>query len=273
MKISLIGAGHLGGAFVRGLVRSGYPVSSIIVSNRDPRKAEDLQQSLGVSIAKTNLEAVNTADCVVLAVKPTAIEAVCREISPVVQARSPVLISMAAIVGIEAIKETLGTPATSVVRAMSNTAIEYNHGITALSACPKTSLQQKKAYEDLFKRLGSAHWVDESLLAPLTTAIGCATAYSFLFMDAMQHAAMTQKIPEALAAQVALEVCAGAAALAKHSGHSFKTLGAGVATEGGVTEYSLRKLPRDAFFKSITAVYDAAQERIDELEATFRRKP
>ena len=120
--------------------------------------------------------------------------------------------------------------------------------------------------DELFNAAGSVFWVnEESMLDTLTAPIGCAPAYVFLFMEALQKAAESRGIPEDLAAKIALQSVLGAAELATHSGRSFASLRAGVTTPNGVTEHSLQKLSTDDFFATFKDVFAAAEERIAEI--------
>lgn len=266
-KITVIGAGHLGSALVRGLIKSGYPKQSITISNRDPQKAVRLVNELGVLTNANNIQAIEHAEIIVLAVKPQFMSEVCQEIAATVQKSQPLIISLAAVTELDNMALWLGGPHLGIVRIMTNTPMEFCKGISALFANSQVTPEQKERTEALFNAVGSSFWVDnELMLDKVTAAIGSAPAYVFLFMEALQKAAMSRGIPEQLAEQIALEVVSGSAELARHSGHSFAHLREGVTTPHGVTAHSLKELSTDAFFASFNDVYRAAEERIIEIK-------
>ena len=75
MKITIIGAGNMGGALAWGLARSGaVPASDLTVTARHEEKLEKFK-ALGLQTATDNVEAVRGSDLVFYAVKPWQMEA------------------------------------------------------------------------------------------------------------------------------------------------------------------------------------------------------
>ncbi|MCW8410061.1 pyrroline-5-carboxylate reductase [Legionella sp. PATHC035] len=265
-SIAIIGAGHLGSALARGLIKSGHPARSITFSNRDPSKAERLVKELGVLSAKTNTQAIVNAEILILAVKPQFMQDVCREIAPSIQQKQPLIISLAGVIDIQSMKKWLNNKDLAITRVMTNTPIEFCKGTCALFACPSVTPEQQRLVETLFNAVGHTFWVNqESMIDSLTAPVGCAPAYVFLFLEALQEAAKSRGIPEALSEQIALESVLGAAELAKNSGRSFAELRAGVTTPHGVTAHSLEKLSFTDFFDLFKQIFAAAEERIEQI--------
>ncbi|KTD74047.1 pyrroline-5-carboxylate reductase [Legionella tucsonensis] len=264
--ISIIGAGHLGSAVARGLIKSGHPASSIILNTRDPSKLQRLVKELGVQAAKSNTHAVMSADILILAVKPQFMQNVCQEISSTVQLKQPVFVSLVGVIDIDNITRWLEKKDLGVIRVMTNTPTEFCKGTSALFANFSATSEQKLLVEALFNELGCTFWVEkESMLDTLTAPIGSAPAYVFLFLEALEKAAVSRGIPQELSEKIALESVFGAAELAKKSGRSFAQLRAGVSTPHGVTAHSLEKLSFPDFFDLFKQVYAAAEERIEQI--------
>src|SRR5438128_1507527 len=100
-KISIVGAGAMGGALCRGLVHgNAASPESIFVSDPHAIHVESLQATLGVQKARDNREAARYADILVLAVKPYNVGRVLEEIGDALDRESgaglPLLISIAA---------------------------------------------------------------------------------------------------------------------------------------------------------------------------------
>ncbi|KTD06177.1 pyrroline-5-carboxylate reductase [Legionella gratiana] len=272
-SISIIGTGHLGGAFVRGLIKSGYPANLITLSNRNPNKSEQLAKELGVLSAKTNVQAVQNTEIIVLAVKPQFMQEVCKEIAPKIQNKQPMIISLVGVINTDSIARWLGDKDLAITRVMTNTPSEFCKGTSALFANSSTIPEQKLLIERLFNNVGYTFWVDqESMIDTLTAPIGCAPAYIFLFLEALQNAAISRGIPEELAEKISLESVFGAAELAKKSGRSFAHLRESVTTPQGVTAYSLEKLSMDNFFDIFKKIYTDAEERIEQISQTLPTK-
>lgn len=266
-SVTLIGAGHLGSALIRGLVKSGYPAQSITVSNRDPSKSTRLVDELGILSSESNIKAIEHADIIILAVKPQFMKDVCLELAECVQKKRPLIISMAGVTDIDNMNHWLGVSDLGIIRVMTNTPMEFQKGIAALFANAYVTPKEKELSEAIFAAVGATFWVEnETLIDTLTAAIGSAPAYVFLFMEALQEAAISRGIPAELATCVALEVVSGAAELVRHSGRTFSALRAGVTTPNGITEHSLKKLSIGDFFDTFKAIYQAAEERIEEIK-------
>ncbi|ARB91923.1 pyrroline-5-carboxylate reductase [Legionella longbeachae] len=269
-SISIIGTGHLGSAFVRGLIKSGYPANLLTLSNRNTRKSEQLAKELDALSTKSNINAVKDTEIIILAVKPQFMQDVCQEIAPIIQNKNPVIVSLAGVIDIESISRWLNNNKLGVIRVMTNTPSEFCKGTSALFASPSTTAEQKLMIEALFNNVGYTFWVDqESMIDTLTAPIGCAPAYIFLFLEALQNAAISRGISAELAEKISLESIFGAAELAKKSGRSFAQLRESVTTPQGVTAYSLEKLSMDNFFDIFKKIYTDAEERIEQISQTL----
>lgn len=265
-SISIIGTGHLGSALTRGFIKSGYPATLITLSNRNPAKSEQLTKELGVLFAETNTQSVQNAEIIILAVKPQFMQDVCQEIASTIQNKQPIIISLAGVMDIERIAHWLDNKKLGIIRVMTNTPTEFCKGTSALFASLSTTAEQKLLSETLFNQVGYTFWVDqEAMIDTLTAPIGCAPAYIFLFLEALQNAAMSRGISAELAERIALESIMGAAELAKKSGRPFAELRADVTTPHGVTAYSLEKLSFTEFFDVFKKIYAAAEERIEQI--------
>lgn len=269
-SISIVGTGHLGSAFVRGLIKSGYPANLLTLSNRNSHKSEQLAKELGVLSTKTNIHAVQDTEIIILAVKPQFMQDVCQEIAPIIQNKNPIVISLAGVIDINSISRWLNNNQLGIIRVMTNTPSEFCKGTSALFASPSTTSEQKLLIEALFNNVGYTFWVDqESMIDTLTAPIGCAPAYIFLFLEALQNAAISRGISAELAEKISLESILGAAELAKKSGRSFTHLRESVTTPQGVTAYSLEKLSMDNFFDIFKKIYTDAEERIEQISQTL----
>jgi pyrroline-5-carboxylate reductase len=265
--ISIIGAGHLGSAFARGLIKSGHPANSIIFSNRDSNKLARLVKEISVLSAQSNALAVEHSDVTVIAVKPQFMQNVCQDIAATIQNKRPLIISLAGVASINKIERWLNYKDLGIIRVMTNTPMEFCKGTSALFASPSIKAEDKIWAETLFNKVGAAFWVDqESMIDTLTAPLGSAPAYIFLFLEALQKAAMSRGIPEELAEKIALESISGAVELAKKSKRSFAELRASVTTPMGITEHSLQNLSFTDFFDIFKQIYIDAEKRIDQIK-------
>ena len=108
MKISVIGAGAMGGATVEGLIK-GQMFKNENITVSDPSQAVLKKFSkLGVSVTTDNKLAADAADVVCVVVKPWLVEHVLRDIKPELNPQKQILIVIAAGVKSEDIQNWLG---------------------------------------------------------------------------------------------------------------------------------------------------------------------
>src|SRR6478609_8277652 len=104
-KIAIIGGGNLGASMAEGLISSGVVLpADLTVTRRNIAALKSLAEK-GVNITDNNIEAVKTADWVVLAVKPFQIKEVLSLIQPQLDAKKHVLISVVTGVWVKDIQE------------------------------------------------------------------------------------------------------------------------------------------------------------------------
>ena len=118
MKITVIGAGNMGGAIVRGLVaQNAVAAENITVTAAHASTLDKLKKACGQGLNTTtdNAEAVAGADVIILAVKPWLLLGVLEEIAPRIAFREQVIVSVAAGVSLSQIDSTLQRDRKSVV--------------------------------------------------------------------------------------------------------------------------------------------------------------
>jgi pyrroline-5-carboxylate reductase len=265
--LSIIGAGHLGSAFLQGFLQSGRSDFSIFVSQSNLESTKRKASSLKIFPAESNNHAVEVADIVILAVKPQLIPSICQEIAKTVQNKRPLIISLAGVIPIKQIEHWLGVQNLGIVRVMTNTPMAYCKGISALYANAHLTKEQAETCIQIFNQVGHAFWVNEEfMLDKLTASIGCSPAYVFLFMEALQKAAQSREIPEDLARMITIGIFSGSVELATYSDNSFHNLGKAVKTPNGITAHSLKTFPTNTFFESFEKIYAAAEARIEQMK-------
>src|SRR5215467_3308024 len=131
LRVAVLGAGKMGGILLQAFLRSGlFSGDQIAATVAHDLRAEALTQQFGLVVTTDNRRAVEGADIVLLAVKPTQVVQLVREISPSLR-HGALLLSIAASVKTTAIEEAVGGLA-PVIRAMPNTPAMLGAGITAL---------------------------------------------------------------------------------------------------------------------------------------------
>ncbi|WP_027965840.1 pyrroline-5-carboxylate reductase [Halomonas halocynthiae] len=240
--ITFIGAGNMASAIIEGLINSGHDASSLTATATSDTTLSPLRSRLGIKTSTDNIHAIADCDVVVLSVKPQIMHQVCEQIRDSIQARKPLVISVAAGLTADTLERWLGGNL-AVVRCMPNTPSLVGVGASGLYANANVSSRQRQLAEDLLNAVGIVEWVDDEQLLEVVTAVsGSAPAYFFLMFEAMEEAAVARGLPAATARRLALQTALGAATMAMDSDQSPSELKRNVMSPGGTTERAIQRL-------------------------------
>ena len=248
-------------SLINGLLAQGLEPESIIASDIDNSKVERLRREVGIRVA-SNQELVDTADVIVLAVKPQLLAKICQEIH--LFSRAKLVVSVAAGITLARIESWLGSDI-AVVRCMPNTPALIGKGVSGMIANKNTSDSQRTIASDLMAAVGIAVWVDTELAIDAVTAVsGSGPAYYFLFLEAMEEAARDMGLPDDIAKILCLQTAVGACELANRSSDSIGELRRKVTSPGGTTEQAIIQFEsgglRELVQKALTAARDRSRQ-------------
>jgi len=261
----MIGAGHMGSSLIAGLIKNGHPPQQLWAADTNTENLANLKAHFNIQTAINNDEAVKAADIVVFAVKPQLFAAVATELAASIQARKPLVVSIAAGIREATIQQWLGGNM-SIVRTMPNMPAMIGCGATALYANGFVSADQHSMAEAIMRAVGTAVWLtDERLMDAVTALSGSGPAYFFLIMEAMQAAAEDLGLPSDTARLLTLETALGAARMAIESGKSPAELRESVTSPGGTTEKALAVFEKNNIRSIFKDALSAAAERSKEL--------
>jgi len=262
--LGVIGAGNMGAALVRGLVRAGVlPCDRIAVCDVEAAKVQALVGELGVQTGPGNGAVAQQSEYVVLALKPWMIAPVLREIDPVLT-REQVVISFAAGISLTQIAQTLTPGRAGLVRIMPNTPALVGEGMFAIAAqdVPQPKLDRLTA---LFAALGRVVSIDESLMNAVTGLSGSGPGFVFVTIEALADGGVAAGLPRAIALELAAQTVLGAAKMVLESGQHPGALKDMVATPGGTTIAGLTVLEESGFRSALINAVRAAAKRAQEL--------
>ena len=186
MKLTVIGAGNMGGALAIGLSRSGaVKPSDITVTARHETSLERFK-AIGFNTSTDNASAVKGADIVFYAVKPWLMEEVIKGTKDSLDYGRQMLVSIAPGVSSENLKSWFakdegGSPAIAYV--IPNTAIEIGESMTFIA--PVTvSESQTTLLKLLFDHVGESIVVDVDHMLAGTSLASCGIAYAMRYISA-----------------------------------------------------------------------------------------
>ena len=262
--LGVIGAGQMGGALVRGMIRAGaLPPGQIAVSDSEPGRAAGLAKEVGAKSATSNQSCAAESEYVLLAVKPAQVAGVLKEVAAEL-GPAQTLVSIAAGVTLARLRESLGKAGAAVVRVMPNTPALVGAGAFALAA-PGVARQRVDKLKELLRPLGEVVEVGEEMMDAVTGLSGSGPAFVFVMIEAMADGGVSAGLPRPVAQQLAAQTVAGAAKMVLETGEHPGRLKDAVASPGGTTIAGLVELERGGFRAAVIAAVRAAAARAKEL--------
>lgn len=264
-RIGFIGGGNMAEAFVKGLIKGGYPAAEIIISEPGEPRRNFLAERYGINLTAENLDVVRGCDIIVLAIKPQIVDAVVTAIAPEFTP-DKLLISILAGVATTTFEEILGG-APRVVRAMPNTPALVGEGATGLCRGRFARPEDLAYARRLFETFGIVRLVSEEQLDAVTGLSGSGPAYIFTVIEALADGGVQEGLPRDTALALAIQTVLGAAHLLKESGEHPALLRDKVCSPAGTTIAAVRVLEEKGLRAALMAAVSCATRRSRELGA------
>jgi pyrroline-5-carboxylate reductase len=145
-------------------------------------------------------------------------------------------------------------------------------GASGLFAAAGVTREEKVIAENILAAVGTVAWVeDEEQLHAVTAVSGSGPAYFFLFLEAMEQAAVQQGLDPATARQLAVQTAAGAAHLAQNSDVTLAELRRQVTSPGGTTERAIAAFEQHHLRQTVDIAMQACANRSRELAELLGR--
>jgi pyrroline-5-carboxylate reductase len=264
--IAFIGGGNMARSLVAGLRARGATSPSIRVAEPIAGLRSALQRDFGVEVFPAAADAVASADTWVLAAKPQSLRAICEGLSDIARRQRPLVVSIAAGIGIAQLQRWFDDADLPVVRAMPNVPAQVGAGVTALHAGPQVAAAGRAKAERLLAAVGAVVWLDDEAAMDAVTAVsGSGPAYVFLLAEAMLDAARAQGLPPDTARTLVLQTMLGAARMLSEDSASPAELRARVTSPGGTTQAAIEILEGGGFQDLIARAIAAAHARSQQL--------
>jgi len=281
MKIGFLGAGNMGEALARGILKAQLAQpGQLLLNDVAPARMEQLSRDLGCVGVATSRDLVSAADVIVFAVKPQNMPLLLKELAdePAVRERLPkkVFITICAGITTATIEAGLrggdtGLPVPRVVRVMPNTPALLGEG--AAGVAPGAASTEADLYLtlSLLRAVGTAEEVTEEQMDAVTALSGSGPAYVFYLIEAMQKAGAEQGLPADVARRLTLQTVLGAARMAsEQSDTPTSELRHRVTSPNGTTAAGLAVLDRHNFVGLVGDCIAAATARGRELGKSNR---
>jgi pyrroline-5-carboxylate reductase len=264
VKIAFIGMGNMGEAMISAVLRQGVAAPDDITgSDIKPERREYISQQYGVKAYSTSTEAISGADLVVVACKPQDVAATTGEFAGRLTP-DQVAISILAGTRLQTLQECLKHD--RIARVMPNTPAQVGQGMSVWTATPAVTDAQKGAVGQMLSAMGKEVYAeDESYLDMATAISGSGPAYVFLFVEALEAAAVRIGFNEETARQLALQTTLGSALYLEQSGKPAAELRRMVTSPGGTTAEAIAKFEAGGFTELVYEAVLAAHQRAQTL--------
>jgi pyrroline-5-carboxylate reductase len=207
-NITVIGAGMMGGAIIKSLLKGGFPASSITAVDLFAEKLKDFQ-ALGVNTTIDNVKAVSSADIIFVIVKPGDVAKVLFEIKNHIKGK--LVISVAATVPLSFLKKNALD--SKIVRIMPNLCAMVQASYTAYCCTENVTAADKDVVKTLLGMMGAYDEIDEKYMDAITAVSGSGPGYMSIIIEALTYAGLKVGLPRNIALNCAAQTTLGTAKL------------------------------------------------------------
>jgi pyrroline-5-carboxylate reductase len=263
-KIGVIGAGKIGSAIARGVIRAGLAAKeNIIASDVSAALRQAATQELGIKTTVDNGALCDFADIIILAVKPQIVDPVAREIAKKL-GTAKLLVSVAAGVPLSRIEAGLA-PGARVVRVMPNIPCVVGAGAAGFAGGAHATAADLEKVGAILNSFGVGVAVEEKYLDAVTGLSGSGPAYVFLFMEALADGGVQMGLARDVALKLAMQTVYGAAKMALEGNKHLGELKDEVTSPGGTTIAGLYAMEQKGFHGTVMDAVVKATKRSQEL--------
>jgi pyrroline-5-carboxylate reductase len=171
-----LGGGRITSALIAGLRLARYEVP-LLVHDHHPRNLRDLQRQHGIDVEPDLQRAVNSAQLLVIAVRPASVSELLQQIGIV--NRPLAAVSLAAGVPLSNLRSTLGIKV-KWVRAMPSPVSRVGRGLTALTFDKGFPRHSRREVSNLFDLVGQTFEIPESKFDAFTVTYSSSHGYHAL---------------------------------------------------------------------------------------------
>jgi len=276
-RIAVLGAGNIGGALIGGILNGGVADRKhLVATDRSPERVKEISRLYNIKVTiGGNVEAAQSADIVILSVKPGTLPGVLEEIREVLHG-DQILISVAAAVPISLI-EGIVRKRMPIFRAMPNIPVVVQEGAIALTANSVGGASQRKVVERVLRPVGVVCFVEEDLMHAVTALSGSGPAYAYMFIEALIAGGLKMGLSREISTKLSEQTVLGAAKLVRETGLHPAILRDQVITPGGVTISAIHELERHGLRAMLISAVETAtthsRKLTDALVAKFQKEP
>jgi len=230
--IVFLGGGRITSAILAGL-RLGKNRHRVVVHDRDPGKLRDLKKRYAVAVEPDLARAVEQADMLIVAVRPSSVRELLRMVGKVMAGlnRRVLTVSLAAGVPLRVLREEAG-PRVIWARAMPSPVCRSGRGLTALTFSRSLPRADRKCVHDFFSIFGQVVEIPENKFDAFTVTYSCSHGYHAL--ATLARVAQEAGLDRKTALLASAHALADGIIAWRDGKHSLESLFEEAATPGGI---------------------------------------
>lgn len=261
-RLAIVGGGQMGRALAGGMLAQGVISAGelCVVEPSSDGRAWWSEHQKDVAVVESLDQAIESADAVLLAVKPGVISKVAQQKAGFWAEK--LVVSIAAGINLTKLAGWIGHK--RLIRVMPNTPSLVGEGASAFCCAADVTADDEAWIETVLQSVGMAVRVDETQMDAVTGLSGSGPAYVCLVIEALADGGVLAGLPRALAQKLATQTVLGTAAMVAQTGRHPGELKDAVASPGGTTIAALRVLEqnrvRGAFIDAVAASANRSRE-------------
>ncbi|TSB46654.1 pyrroline-5-carboxylate reductase [Alkalicoccobacillus porphyridii] len=264
-KITFLGAGSMAEAIIGGLIsRDIVAPHSITAANlQDQKRLNYIKETYKIKTQANRLEATDSADIIILAMKPKNFHDAISHIKHVIS-KDQLIVSVIAGIPTSQIEETLGEDI-PVIRTMPNTSAKVGESASAICRGKHATDAHLFTVETLFNAIGTVSIVEEAQMDAVTGIAGSGPAYFYYMIEAMEKAGCEAGLSEEQTHELVRQTIIGVGKRLQNTSKSPKELYQEVMSPGGTTEAGIHTLAKHHFQETVQEAVGNAVTRSKEL--------
>ncbi len=254
-RIAIIGAGMMGGAIIKSLLKGKYS-GKIVAADFMTDKLKEFEKQ-GISVTTDNSKAAAETDVIFISVKPGDLAKVLKEINK--NTKGKVVISTAATVPLAFIKKHV--PEAKVVRVMPNIAALVQASYTAFCCDNNVTKKDKEKVKTILDLMGVAEEMDEKFMDAITGLSGSGPGYMSIIAEALTYAGLKVGLPRSIAEKASAQVMLGTAKLITDLPEHPARIRDMVTTPGGTTIEAVYELEKAKVRQALMRAVEQATKK------------
>lgn len=253
MKITIIGAGNMGGATAKGLVKNPAIMTGDITVTTAHLESLWPYAELGMCTTTDNRKAVENADMIIWAVKPWIAPVVIDEVRDLLKLDHQLMVTMMPGIGSEDFALMLKGSSTvepKTIYVIPNTAIEVGESMTFVAPV-SASAEECEMVCALFRPLGPTMKIEYRQLSGCCALASCGIAFALRYIRAASEGGVQLGVKAREAQAIVAQTVKGAAALLQHNGTHAEYEIDRVTTPGGITIKGLNAMEANGFTHAV----------------------